>query len=156
MLEVGQPAPEIALRDGDGHPVSLRDFRGKKVVLYFYPKDATPGCTREACDFRDRCAEFAAAGAVVLGVSPDGESSHRKFAAKYDLPFPLLADVENRAATDYGVWKEKSMYGRTFMGIVRTTVLIDEEGRVARVWPKVRVAGHGDEVLAAVQIDVRQ
>lgn len=150
MLEVGQTAPEFELNDGAGNRVRLADFRGRKVVLYFYPKDATPGCTQEACDLRDRHGEIRAAGAVVLGVSPDTEQSHRKFAAKHGLPFPLLADPEHAAAEAYGVWKEKSMYGRTYMGIERSTFLIDEEGRIAAIWPKVKVSGHADAVLAAV------
>ena len=129
----------------------LSDLRGRKVALYFYPKDMTPGCTQEACDFRDRRAELQAAGAVVLGVSPDDVKSHGKFAAKYGLPFPLLADTGSEVATAYGVWQEKSMYGRTYLGVVRTQFLIDEHGRVAKIWPKVKVAGHGDEVLAAVR-----
>jgi peroxiredoxin Q/BCP len=150
MLEVGQPAPEFALKDGSGNTVRLSDLRGKKVVLYFYPKDMTPGCTQEACDLRDRHDRLQAAGAVVLGVSPDSEKSHQKFAAKYELPFPLLADPDNTAASAYGVWKEKSMYGRTYMGIERSTFLIDEEGKIARIWPKVKVNGHADEILAAL------
>ena len=152
MLVIGRPAPDFALQDGEGNTVRLSELRGKKVVLYFYPKDLTPGCTQEACDFRDRHAELQAAGAVVLGVSPDDAKSHRKFAAKHGLPFPLLADTERAAATAYGVWKEKSLYGRTYMGVERTTVLIDEQGNVAKVWPKVKVAGHGDAVLAAVKL----
>lgn len=151
MLEVGQPAPDFTLNDGTGTPVRLSDLRGKKVVLYFYPKDNTPGCTQEACDFRDRYADLQATGAVLLGLSPDTEKSHQKFAGKFELPFPLLADPENTVSTAYGVWKEKSMYGRTFMGIERTTVLIDEAGNVARIWPKVKVAGHAEEVLAALK-----
>lgn len=150
MLEVGQPAPEFALKDGSGNTVRLSDLRGKKVVLYFYPKDMTPGCTQEACDLRDRHDRLQAAGAVVLGVSPDSEKSHQKFAAKYELPFPLLADPDNTAASAFGVWKEKSMYGRTYMGIERSTFLIDEEGKIARIWPKVKVNGHADEILAAL------
>jgi peroxiredoxin Q/BCP len=148
--QVGDPAPDFALPDADGATVRLSDLRGRKVVLFFYPKDMTPGCTQEACDLRDRHARIQAAGAVVLGVSPDGPKSHAKFVAKYDLPFTLLADVDNAAALAYGVWKEKAMYGKSYMGIERTTFLIDEAGVVARVWPKVKVTGHGDEVLAAV------
>jgi len=151
MPNVGEPAPDFELPDATGALVRLSGLRGKKVVLYFYPKDMTPGCTQQACDFRDLNAEIAAAGAVVLGVSPDNSKSHVKFAGKYALPFTLLADEGSGVATTYGVWKEKSMYGRTFMGVVRTTFLIDEAGRIARVWPKVNVAGHGDEVLAAIR-----
>lgn len=151
MLEVGQPAPDFTLSDGSGQIISLSDLRGKKVVLYFYPKDMTPGCTQEACDFRDRHAEIEAAGAVLLGVSPDNAKSHQKFAAKYELPFRLLADTDTGLANAFGVWKEKSMYGRTYMGVERSTFLIDEEGKIARIWSKVKVSGHGDEVLAAVK-----
>jgi peroxiredoxin Q/BCP len=151
MLEAGQPAPDFALKDAAGNTVRLSDLRGEKVVIYFYPKDMTPGCTQESCDFRDRHAALQAAGAVVLGISPDSEKSHQKFAAKYELPFTLLADPDNVAATAYGVWKEKSMYGRTYMGIERSTFLIDEQGNLARIWPKVKVNGHGDEVLAALK-----
>jgi len=150
MPAPGDPAPDFALSDAAGNTVRLSELRGRKVVLYFYPKDMTPGCTQEACDLRDRYDRIAAAGAVVLGVSPDSARSHQKFAARYELPFPLLADPDNVAALAYGVWKEKSLYGRTYMGIERTTFLIDEEGRIARVWPKVKVAGHADEVLAAL------
>src|SRR5262249_33933756 len=114
-------------------------------------KDNTPGCTQEACDFRDRYADLQATGAVLLGLSPDTEKSHQKFSGKFELPFPLLADPDTAVANAYGVWKEKSMYGRTLMGIERTTVLIDEAGNVARIWPKVKVTGHADEVLAALQ-----
>lgn len=151
MPTVGEPAPDFELPDASGTPVRLSSLRGRKVVLYFYPKDMTPGCTQEACDFRDRHAEIEAAGAVVLGISPDSPKRHGKFAEKYGLPFTLLADEDAAVAAVYGVWKEKSMYGRTFMGIERSTFLIDEVGVIARVWPKVRVAGHGDEVLAAVK-----
>ena len=151
MLEVGQDAPDFDLPDGAGGRVQLSGLRGKKVVLYFYPKDLTPGCTQEACDFRDRHADLQSAGAVLLGVSPDTAKSHAKFAAKYELAFPLLADEGSEVATTYGVWKEKSMYGRTYMGVERTTFLIDEDGKIARIWAKVKVKGHGDEVLAAVR-----
>lgn len=150
MIEVGQIAPDFELNDEHGLPVRLSELRGKKVVLYFYPKDMTPGCTQEACDLRDRHDRLRAAGAVVLGISPDSEKSHQKFAAKYALPFTLLADPDKTAATVYGVWKEKSMYGRSYMGVERSTFLIDERGTITAVWPKVKVAGHGDEVLAAV------
>jgi len=151
MPNVGEPAPDFELPDANGAPVRLSGFHGKKVVLYFYPKDMTPGCTQQACDFRDRNAEIEAAGAVVLGVSPDSSKRHVKFAGKYELPFTLLADEDSAVATTYGVWQEKSLYGKTFMGVVRTTFLIDEAGQIVRVWPKVKVAGHGDEVLAAIK-----
>ena len=151
MLKVGDPAPDFTLNDGDGNSVRLSGLRGRKVVLYFYPKDMTPGCTQEACDFRDRYTELQKSGAALFGVSPDSEKSHRKFAEKHALPFPLLADTGSEVATAYGVWKEKSMYGRTYMGVERTTFLIGDDGKIARIWPKVRVAGHGDAVLAAVR-----
>ena len=151
-LRVGAPAPEFTLPSSTGVDVSLSDFRGKQpVVLYFYPKDDTPGCTKEACSFRDLSAEFAAKGAVILGVSPDSVDSHRKFRDKYHLPFTLLADQGAEVATKFGVWKERSMYGRTFMGVERTTIVIDKDGRVSKVFPKVRVDGHADEVLAALE-----
>jgi len=151
MLEIGQPAPDFTRSDGDGNSISLADLRGRKVVLYFYPKDLTSGCTQQACDFRDRYGELQATGAVLLGVSPDSGRSHQKFTATYELPFPLLADVDKAASTAYGVWKEKSMYGRKYMGVERSTFLIDEDGNLARIWPKVKVSGHADEVLAALR-----
>jgi thioredoxin-dependent peroxiredoxin len=151
MLKPGDLAPDFQVPDGEGGTVRLSDLRGKRLVLYFYPKDMTPGCTQQACDFRDRYQEIQAAGAVLLGVSPDSEASHRKFAAKHGLPFPLLVDTDSAVATAYGVWKEKSLYGRTYMGVERTTFLIDEQGRIARVWPRIKVSGHGDEVLAALR-----
>lgn len=150
VLEAGKPAPDFELRDDAGNPVTLGQFRGKKVVLYFYPKDSTPGCTRESCDFRDNLARIGEKGAIVLGLSADSVDSHRRFKAKQGLNFPLLSDPERRALEAYGVWQEKSLYGRKFMGIVRTTVLIDEKGRVAKVFPKVKVDGHVDEVLASL------
>ncbi|HEX6307659.1 MAG TPA: thioredoxin-dependent thiol peroxidase [Longimicrobiales bacterium] len=141
------PAPEFTLQDQDARPVSLSDFRGRRVVLYFYPKDDTSGCTAQACDMRDNAQTFDARDAVILGVSPDPVDSHRKFADKYDLPFTLLADVDHRVADAYGVWKEKSMYGRTYWGNERTTFVIDEEGRIAKVLPKVKPAEHVGQVL---------
>lgn len=150
MLQEGQPAPAFALKDGAGHTVSLSDLRGRPVVLYFYPKDDTSGCTKQACDFRDGHAQIRDRGAVLLGVSPDNEKSHAKFAAKFDLPFTLLCDPEGRIADAYGVWKEKSMYGRTYMGVERTTFLIDAEGVIRKIFPKVKVDGHFDAVFAAL------
>jgi thioredoxin-dependent peroxiredoxin len=151
MLEAGQPAPDFTLpRDGGGS-VSLADLKGKAVVLYFYPKDDTSGCTLEAKNFNAMKAEFARAGAEIVGVSPDSVASHDKFKAKYGLDFALLADEGKDMLGAYGVWVEKSMYGRKYMGVERTTILIDREGRIARVWPKVKVPGHAEEVLAAVQ-----
>ena len=150
MLEIGQDAPDFELSDGSGEQIRLSDLRGRKVVLYFYPKDSTPGCTQEACDLRDRHDRLQAAGAVVLGISPDSVKSHQKFAAKYSLPFTLLSDPDHAAAEAYGVWKKKSMYGRSYMGIERSTFLVDEQGKLAAIWPKVKVAGHADAVLTAL------
>jgi peroxiredoxin Q/BCP len=147
----GQIAPDFTLPATDGSTVRLSDLRGKKVVLYFYPKDDTPGCTKEACDFRDNLAILQDMGVVVLGVSPDSVASHQKFAQKYGLTFPLLADQDAQVASAYGVWKEKKQYGRTYMGIERTTFLIDENGVVRRVFPKVKVDGHVEEVIEAVR-----
>lgn len=149
-LKVGEAAPPFALPATGGRTISLDSLAGKKIVLYFYPKDDTSGCTKEAQEFNALRERFEAAGAVVLGVSPDGMKSHEKFQTKYDLGFPLLADEEKAALDAYGVWVEKSMYGRKYMGVERTTVLIDAEGKIARVWPKVKVPGHAEEVLQAV------
>jgi len=151
MPDVGDKAPAFTLEDQSGKTVKLSDFKGKKVVLYFYPKDDTPGCTREACSFRDEHGALQKAGAVVLGVSPDSEASHAKFAGKYKLNFPLLADPDHAVSEKYGAWGEKSLYGRKFMGIQRSTFLIDGSGKVARVWPKVKVDGHVDQVLEAMK-----
>jgi peroxiredoxin Q/BCP len=150
MVAVGEKAPDFTLPADDGRRVSLKELRGKKVVLYFYPKDDTPGCTAEACSFRDNLGRVTAKGAVVLGVSRDSAASHGKFRDKYHLNFPLLSDDGGKVTEAYGVWKKKNLYGREFMGIERTTFLIDEEGKVARVWPRVKVDGHTDEVLAAL------
>ncbi|WNG40425.1 thioredoxin-dependent thiol peroxidase [Archangium violaceum] len=149
--QTGTPAPDFQLQDQNGNDVKLSQLRGKNVVLYFYPKDDTPGCTREACDFRDEHSALQEAGAVVLGVSPDDIRSHQKFATKFSLPFPLLADTGHQVAESYGVWGEKSLYGRTFMGITRATFLIDTEGKVARVWPKVKVQGHVQDILQSLK-----
>mgnify|MGYP003410365507 FL=1 len=150
MLKEGAKAPAFSLPSDDGGTVALKDLKGKKVVLYFYPKDDTPGCTAEACEFRDSWAAVKRKGAVVLGVSPDGVKSHGKFKQKYDLPFPLLADEDHAVAEAYGAWGEKSMYGRKYFGILRTTFIIDEAGRVAKVFEKVKPKGHAAEVLAAL------
>lgn len=150
-LEVGAKAPDFSLPDQDGSTVTLKSLKGKQVVLYFYPKDDTSGCTKEACDFRDSLAPIKKAGAVVLGVSKDGKASHQKFIAKYGLPFALLSDEETVACNAYGVYKEKSMYGRKYMGIERSTFVIDATGRVKALWRKVKVPGHVDEVLAALK-----
>ena len=149
MLQEGDTAPDFETRDAEGHPVKLSDLRGRKVVLYFYPKDDTPGCTKEACSFRDSFTEFRSRGIEVLGVSTDDEKSHRKFAEKYALPFTLLADTDHRVADLYGVYGEKQFMGRRYMGVLRKTFLIDEEGHIARVFDKVKVDGHADEVLKA-------
>ncbi|MBN1204947.1 MAG: thioredoxin-dependent thiol peroxidase [Myxococcaceae bacterium] len=148
--QVGAQAPDFQLPDHSGNTVSLSQLAGKNVVLYFYPKDDTPGCTVEACNFRDEHSALEKAGAVVLGVSPDNTKSHQKFATKFSLPFPLLADTEHKVADAYGVWGEKSLYGRKFLGITRATFLIDPQGRVKHVWPKVKVTGHVNEVLSVL------
>ena len=149
-LEPGTKAPAFSLPTGDGSTLSLKDLKGKKVVLYFYPKDNTSGCTQEACDFRDDHAALKRKGAVVIGVSIDSIASHGKFSAKYGLPFPLLSDEEKEMVKAYGVWKEKSMYGRKYMGIERTTFVIDEKGLITHIFPKVKVSGHSKEILAAL------
>ena len=150
LLEVGDKAPAFKTTDQDGDEVALRDFKGKKVVVYFYPKDDTPGCTKEACSFRDGWSKFRRKGVAVLGVSVDDEKSHRKFADKFSLPFALLADTDREIVKAYGVWGEKSMYGRKYMGTHRVTYLVDEKGKIAAVWPKVKPDAHAEEVLAAV------
>jgi thioredoxin-dependent peroxiredoxin len=150
MLNEGDVAPDFTLQDQDGRDVTLSGFRGRHVVLYFYPKDDTSGCTTQACELRDHMKTFDARGAVILGVSPDDVKSHRKFADKYSLPFTLLADTEHAVAEQYGVWKEKSMYGRTYWGNERTTFVIDEHGRIAKALPKVKPAEHVDQVLASL------
>jgi thioredoxin-dependent peroxiredoxin len=152
MIAEGQKAPEFTLQANGSDSISLSDYRGKNVVvLYFYPKDDTPGCTKEACSFRDTQAEFGKLGAVVLGVSADSVKSHEKFAEKYHLPFPLLADEDKSVNKAYGVWKEKSMYGKTFLGTERTTFVIDKEGVIRKIFPKVNVEVHIDEALKFVK-----
>lgn len=146
-LAVGQKAPEFTLLSAEGKKVSLKDLRGKKVVLYFYPKDMTPGCMAEACFFRDNIGAVRRKGAEVIGVSVDDVDSHKKFTEKYDLPFLLLSDENKEVVKAYGVWKEKSLYGKKFMGIERTTFIIDEDGKIAHIFPKVKVEGHTEEVL---------
>ncbi len=150
MPEVGERAPEFTATTDAGTRVSLKDFRGQKVVLYFYPKDDTPGCTREACDFRDNLEAVQTKGAVVLGVSPDSVVSHVAFKQKFGLPFTLLSDEDKTIVTAYGVWKERNRDGRTFMGVERTTFVIDEGGVITHVFPQVKVDGHISEVLAAL------
>ena len=147
MLKVGYKAPAFSLLSGDGTMLGLKDFKGKKVVVYFYPKDNTSGCTREACSFQEKLSELKKKGAILIGVSADGVNSHAKFASKHDLSFPLLSDEKKEVLKAYGVWKEKSMFGRKYMGIERTTVVIDERGIIAHVFPKVKVDGHAKEVL---------
>ncbi|WP_417240786.1 thioredoxin-dependent thiol peroxidase [Celeribacter halophilus] len=149
MLELGTPAPDFTLPRDGGSDITLSDLRGRKVVLYFYPKDNTPGCTTEALDFTALKPQFEAAGATVFGISKDSVKKHENFCAKHDLSIPLLSDENGGVCEAYGVWAEKKMYGKTFWGIVRSTYLIDEEGKVAKVWPKVKVAGHAAEVLEA-------
>jgi len=151
LIEPGRKAPAFTLTDQTGTKHKLGDYKGKAVVVYFYPKDDTSGCTKEACQFRDLSSEMKKAGTVVLGISPQDEKSKAKFADKHDLNFPLLADHESKVCEKYGVWAEKSMYGKKYMGVVRTTYLIDADGKVAKRWDKVKVPGHGDEVLAAVK-----
>ena len=147
MISVGDKAPQINLKDADGRTVKLTDFKGKKVVLYFYPRDMTPGCTKEACAFQADSAKIQRKNTVVIGVSTDDEKSHQRFREKYDLTFPLLCDTEHKLADAYGVWAEKNMYGRKTWGVKRTTFIIDEQGRVAHVFNKVNVAEHSKDVL---------
>ena len=147
-LQIGDPAPDFTLPDQDGQSVRLSDFRGRSVVVYFYPKDDTPGCTREACAFRDALPKFDSAKVRVYGVSADDAKSHGKFVGKYQLNFPLIADPERQAIEGFGVWVEKSMYGRSYMGIARATFAIDANGRVEQVWDKVKPDTHAEEVLA--------
>ena len=149
-MEEGKPAPDFELKSDSGESVKLSDLRGKQVVIYFYPKDDTPGCTTQACGIRDAYGEFQRTGAVILGVSPDGVDSHVKFKTKYDLPFTLLADPEKEVAQAYGAWGEKTNYGRTYFGILRATFVIGADGIVKRVFTKVTPATHADDVLAAL------
>ena len=148
LPRVGEKAPHFSLPTQSGENISLKDFIGKKVILYFYPKDDTSGCTRESCSFRDNIKIIKRKGAVVIGASIDTVDSHQKFASKYDLPFPLVSDVEKELVKKYGVWQEKSMYGRKYLGIVRTTFVIDEKGAIPHIIPKVKVEGHIEELLA--------
>lgn len=150
MLELNTPAPDFTLPDADGKMVSLRDFAGKKVVLYFYPKDNTPGCTRQACAFAENFAGFKNRNIAVIGISKDSVASHRKFADKYGLPFILLADTELSAIQAYGVWQEKKLYGKVSMGVVRTTFIIDEKGMIEKIMPKVKPDTNAAEILAAL------
>lgn len=147
MLKEGDKAPAFSLPSDGGEKISLKDLKGKTVVLYFYPKDLTPGCTTQACDFRDGAADFKKKKAVILGVSRDSLDKHGKFRLKHKLNFPLLADEDGKVCNAYGVWKEKSLYGRKFMGIERTTFVIDPQGKIAKIYPKVKVADHVATVL---------
>lgn len=150
MISENSPAPDFTLADDSGKGVSLSSFKGKTVVLYFYPKDDTPGCTKEACGFRDAFDAFLAKGAVVIGVSPDAQASHGKFKAKYGLPFMLLSDPDHAVLEAYGAWGEKSMYGKKYEGVLRSTVVIGTDGKVKKVFPKVKPEGHAEEILAAL------
>lgn len=150
-LDTGVRAPDFTAPITGGEPLHLKDLRGSWVVLYFYPKDDTSGCTAEACDFRDNMARLKRAGIAVIGVSPDPVKAHDKFAAKYELPFPLVSDADHAICESYDVWKEKSMYGRKYMGVVRTTYAIDPKGVIRHVWPAVKVPGHVDDVLTTVK-----
>lgn len=150
-VAVGQMAPELSIPDQDGKTVTLKSFRGKQVVLYFYPKDDTPGCTKESCDFRDVESQILRAGGTILGVSLDGRESHQKFIKKFGLPFQLLSDADAAISKVYGVYKEKNMYGRKYWGIERSTFIIGPEGKLKAIFRKVKVDGHADEVLAALK-----
>ena len=147
MLEVGTKAPDFTLPDQNGNRHSLSDYRGKKVILYFYPKDNTPGCTKQACGFAERYPQFIEKGAVVLGISKDSVASHKKFEEKYGLPFTILSDPELKVIQAYDVWQEKKNYGKTYMGVVRTTYLIDEEGKIAKAFDKVKAADNPEQML---------
>ena len=149
MLKEGDKAPDFSSKDQNGNTVSLADFKGKRIVLYFYPKDDTPGCTKEAWSFRDADDIFRAKDITVLGVSTDSEKSHQKFISKFQLPFDLLADTDKKIVEDYGVWGEKNMYGKKYMGTFRKTFLIDGDGKIVKIFEKVNVAAHADEVLEA-------
>jgi len=150
LIKIGQKAPELKLTDSTGASFQLSSFKGKAVVLYFYPKADTPGCTTESCEFRDHSEAFAAKGAVIIGISPDTEKAQTKFRKKFDLPFTLLADADHTGAEAYGVWREKSMYGRTYMGVARTTFVIGPDGKIAHIFDNVKPASHAEEVLAVL------
>lgn len=147
MVEVGKLAPNFSLFDSNGVRVSLDDFKGRKVVLYFYPKDMTSGCTKEACDFRDFFPNFKKIKTAIIGISPDSIESHKKFINKYNLPFILLSDEKKEVIQKYGVWKEKTLYGKKYMGVERTTFILDEKGKIVKIFPRVKVNGHAEEVL---------
>ena len=150
MLNVGHPAPDFSLPSSEGKEVSLKNLRGKKIVLYFYPKDDTPGCTKEACSFSENLVRMRKKGALVFGVSADTVKAHKRFIEKYNLMFPLLSDETKKVIHAYGVWKEKKFLGRTYMGIERTTFIIDENGIVSHIFPKVKIDGHTDDVLSSL------
>lgn len=150
MLKVGDKAPDFSIINNEVKTISLADFQGKKVVLYFYPKDDTPGCTKEACSFRDVYDDILEKGAVVIGVSPDSQASHEKFRAKYGLPFHLLSDVDHTVSEAYGVWGEKKMMGKTYMGVIRSTFILDEQGIIIKAFPKVSPDNHGEEILESL------
>ncbi|HOV28361.1 MAG TPA: thioredoxin-dependent thiol peroxidase [Pseudobacteroides sp.] len=156
MIEAGSKAAEFTLKDEHGNDVSLANFKGKTVVLYFYPKDNTSGCTKQACSFRDVYDDILETGAVVIGISPDKPATHKKFKEKHNLPFYLLCDEEHRVAESYGAWGEKKMCGRTYMGIIRSTFIIDEDMTVIKVYPKVTPEGHGEEILKFLREKGRQ
>jgi len=151
-LKVGQKAPPFILHNEMGQKIRLSDFKGKKVVLYFYPKDDTPGCTKEACSFRDGIDDMHECGAIVLGVSTDSVESHQKFSKKFQLNFPLLSDIDKKVVQAYGVWKEKSLYGRRYMGIERSTFLIDSKGKISTIFPKVKIQSHLEDVLSELEL----
>ena len=151
MVQVGQIAPGFSLPSTTGEIISLDDYRGKNVVLYFYPRDMTPGCTTEACDFRDNHAKFADVNTVVLGISPDPVDSHQRFTEKHDLPFPLLADTEHEVAEKYGAWQLKKNFGKEYMGIQRSTFVIDEQGDIAKMWLNVKADGHVQDVYNTIK-----
>lgn len=150
MVKEGNKAPAFNLESTSGEKIALKDFEGKTVVLYFYPKDNTPGCTKEACNFRDDFAKYKRKGAVILGISPDSAKSHQNFTEKFSLPFPLLVDTDHKIAEKYGVWVEKKNYGKTYMGIQRATFVIGPDGKIMKIFGKVKVDGHSEEVLAEV------
>jgi peroxiredoxin Q/BCP len=150
-LKINDKAPAFTLLSTEGKEISLHDFKGKKIVLYFYPKDDTPGCTKEACSFRDNIARVKKKGVVVFGISADGVKSHQKFTEKYDLNFPLLSDESKEVIKAYGVWKKKSFMGKSYMGIERATFIIDEQGKIIHIFPKIKVEGHVDEILRVLE-----
>lgn len=146
-LNIGDPAPHFSMLDGEGNTHNLSDYKGKKLIIYFYPRDNTPGCTQESCDFRDNFPDFKKLNTAILGVSKDSAKSHQKFTAKYDFPFPLLVDEDTKLCQAFGSWVEKSMYGKKYMGIDRSTFLIDESGKIQHMWRKVKVKNHIAEIL---------